>query len=417
MGGAGAAPGRGIRPGHVSGVVVVGGSVAGLTVVRELRAQGYGDSITIIDEDPAAGYRRPALSKGILDGSLDPSRVALSFPEDLGITRHQPARARWRSAADRVIEVAMPSGSSMIPFDWLVIASGLQARRLEVPGAAGAVLTLRSLADALTIRDCLRASRRVVIIGAGFLGLEIASAAASLGAEVTVLESADRPLVRAADPLLSSRIADLHASHGVRIICNTQVASVHGSTGAWEVRCHDGRFQQADLVIAAVGTSFDASWLPEHAFSLSSALMCDADGRCLDSSGSVMASTLAIGDAAAWWNPRYEQRLHVEHWTHAIEQARHVASVIAGRATAPLAAAPYFWSEQFDLRIQSVGWLAGYDDVRVVRDDGDCLILAYGRLGMLTCVAAVNYGPLLQHFRPLVEARIPLADVGGPYET
>ena len=415
---------------HMSGVVIVGGSVAGLTLARELRAQGYARAITIIDEDPAAGYRRPALSKGVLDGSVHPSRISLNFPEDLAITRIHPARAWWPDVGHNVVEVTRPgSRGSMtsLAFDWLVVASGMQARSLPVPAAAGALVTLRSLADAIALRDSLQAAQDVVIIGAGFLGLEIAASACALGSRVTVLEEAARPLARAVDPVLGQRIAELHERHGVRIACDTRVAGVGGGPGDRAVVCDDGRIENADLVIAAVGSTFDAAWLPGVGLSLSSvaasstpspsstaqALQCDGYGRCLDSSGHVLTSVLAIGDASAWWHPLFGQRLHVEHWTHAIEQARHAASVIMGTATAPLACAPYFWSEQFDARIQSVGWLAGHDEVRVLQENGDCLLVAYGSSGTLTCVAAIGYGPLLQDFRSLVEARVPFADVSA----
>lgn len=410
----------------VSGVVIVGGSVGGLTAARELRAQGYSGTLTVVEAEEHGGYRRPMLSKGVLEGSVDPDRIALPLTDDLAVRRLRPARAWGVDFADQRIEVEVGGRRERLDYEWLIIASGAGAREPEIPGDTERALTLRTLADALRIGERLQVARDVVIIGAGFLGLEIAAAARSRGCSVTVVESASRPLARIADDHLSTFVASLHARHDVDIRCDATVAQVRDQRGHCRVQLADGRELPADVLIAAVGSAPTVDWLRplsgstartdegEGAKAPAAGVTCDGSGRVLDASGVPRERVLAVGDVCAWWSPLYGSRMRVEHWTHAIEQARHVAGVILNAAPRELWAAPYFWSEQFDARIQSVGWSLGHDSARILRDGDDQLLVAHGRGGVLVSVSGVNCGAILQQYRPLVEARTPLLEVPSP---
>ena len=397
----------------MTGVVIVGGSVGGLTAARELRAQGYGGELTIIDADPMAPYRRPTLSKGFLDGTVTDARLALPWPGEMDIVRVQPARADRVDFEARVVEVHGDSGPDVVPFDTLIVATGSLARPLEVPGARHYSRTLRGLQDAITMRTALAQAHDVVIVGAGFLGLEIASVGREHGRSVTVLEAADRPLERVAGSDVGSFVAALHDRHGVQIRCRTQVAEVASDGDSCRVRCTDGTEVSADLLVAAVGSLIDTSWLRGSGADVGAGVSCDGHGRIMDEQGAVIPGAYAIGDVAAWWNPLYERRMRVEHWTNAIEQGRHVAGVIVGRDQPEFASAPYFWSEQYDARIHSIGSTLEFDEVRVLQRDEEHLLVAYGRSGSLVCVTGINVPAVLQQYRPMVEARTPMHDVHG----
>ena len=395
----------------MSGVVIVGGSVGGLTAARELRAQGFSGSLTIIDADTRAPYRRPMLSKGFLDGTVDDARLALPWPDDPAIRRLQPVQATGLAIADHRVLVTTAAGPETVSYDTLIIATGSSARALDVPGASDQALTLRDLQDATTIRSALATAHHVAIIGAGFLGLEIASVARAGGRAVTVLEMGARPLERVAGSDVGTFIAALHARHGVDIHYQTSVTDVVGLSDSSIVRCSDGEEIRTDLLIAAVGSIPDTAWLEGTPVDTRSGVSCDAYGRALDQQGAVIPDTFAIGDAAAWWNPLYERRMRIEHWTNAIDQGRHVAETIVGADPPAFAVAPYFWSDQYDARIHSIGSTIDYDEVEVLQSSEEHLLVAYGRAGTLVCVTGINVPKVLQEYRPLVEARAAMSDL------
>jgi NADPH-dependent 2,4-dienoyl-CoA reductase/sulfur reductase-like enzyme len=386
-------------------IVVVGGSIAGLSAARALRSAGEDGTIQVIDRETAAPYRRPAVSKGILAGSQQPQDVTIPWPAGLDLERLPGLRATRLDLDRHRLSVADVDGSGQeLPFSRVLIATGSVPRRLALPGPAHDVLTLRSTGDAVAGRDRLRGARSVVIIGAGFIGLEAASVARTLGKQVTVVETAELPLAHAVGETLGRHIAQIHQDRGVRLICGAGVRELLGTGTAEGIRLETGDVLEADLVIAAVGCAPAVGWLRSSGLDASAGLAC---GRTCTAVGTGIVA--AAGDAASWVNPLYERRMRVEHWSHAIDQGTYAGRRLAGVADpAGFSTAPYFWSDQYDLKIQSVGSAVGHDEVRVIRREGESIVVAYGRRGVLIAVAGVNTGPLLPHYRPFIERQEPL---------
>jgi NADPH-dependent 2,4-dienoyl-CoA reductase/sulfur reductase-like enzyme len=393
-----------------SPIVIAGASLAGLSTARELRKQGYEGVIQVVDPEDQAPYRRPALSKGILTGKQQPDDIRMPWPEDLGLERIRGTALTGLDLAAQVVQGAGPGGVRVsLPYAHLVIATGATSRSVSFRGRGHDVAMIRSLAEGAAAGARLAEARRLVIIGAGFIGLEVAAAASSIGRDVTVVEVAPVPLAHAVGTVLGEHLAQVHRSHSVEILCGVGVREIGGDGRTEAVVLEDGRVLEADLVVAAVGSSPNVGWLADSGLDISAGLVCDH--RCVPRGA---ANVVAAGDVASWFNPLYERQMLVEHWTNAIEQGGFAARQIMGVADgAGFSSAPYFWSEQFDLRIQSVGSIAGHDDVVVLERDGDKLVLAYAREGTLIAVAGVNAGAILPKYRRLIERRIPLEALDG----
>jgi NADPH-dependent 2,4-dienoyl-CoA reductase/sulfur reductase-like enzyme len=390
-------------------IVIAGASLAGLSVARELRKQGYEGVIQVIDPDEAAPYRRPAISKDIITGKQQPDDIRMPWPEDLHLERVRGTALTGLDLAAQVVHGAGAAGGTVtFPYAKLVIATGATSRAVSFPGRGQDVLSIRSLNEGAEAGARLADARRLVIIGAGFIGLEVAAAASSIGREVTVVEIAAVPLAHAVGTVLGEHLAQVHREHGVEILCEAAVAEIAGDGRVEAVVLADGRVLAADLVVAAVGSSPNTGWLAGSGLDISAGLICDH--RCVPRGAP--GNVVAAGDVASWFNPLYERQMLVEHWTNAIEQGGYAARQLMGVADAAgFASAPYFWSEQFDLRIQSVGSSAGHDQVVVLERDGDKLVLAYAREGTLIAVAGVNTGAILPKYRRLIERRLPLAEL------
>jgi NADPH-dependent 2,4-dienoyl-CoA reductase/sulfur reductase-like enzyme len=392
-----------------SPIVIAGASLAGLSAARELRKQGYGGVIQVIDPDDQAPYRRPAISKDILTGKQQPDDIRMPWPEDLGLERVRGTALTGLDVAAQVVHGTGPGGTAAFPYAHLVIATGATSRSVRFGGRGQDVVMIRSLTEGAAAAARLAEARRLVIIGAGFIGLEVAAAASSIGRDVTVVEVAPVPLAHAVGTVLGEHLAQVHRSHGVEILCGAGVREIGGDGRTQTVVLKDGRVLEADLVVAAVGSSPNVGWLAGSGLDISAGLICDH--RCVPRGA---ANVVAAGDVASWFNPVYDRQMLVEHWTNAIEQGGFAARQIMGAADAAgFASAPYFWSEQFDLRIQSVGSSTGHDDVVVLEHDGDKLVLAYAREGTLIAVAGVNTGAILPKYRRLIERRAPVAALDG----
>jgi len=391
-------------------IVIAGASLAGLSTARELRKQGYEGVIQVIDPDDLAPYRRPAISKDIITGKQQPDDIRMPWPEDLHLERVRGTALTGLDVTAQVVHGVAPGGGTVtFPYAQLVIATGATSRTVSFPGHGQDVVTIRSLNEGAEAGARLAEARRLVIIGAGFIGLEVAAAASSIGRDVTVVEIAPVPLAHAVGTVLGEHLAQVHRAHGVEILCGTGVAEIRGDGRTQTVVLRDGRVLEADLVVAAVGSSPSTGWLAGSGLDISAGLICDH--RCVPRGA---ANVVAAGDVASWFNPLYERQMLVEHWTNAIEQGGFAGRQLMGVADpAGFASAPYFWSEQFDLRIQSVGSSTGHDQVLILEREDDKLVLAYAREGTLIAVAGVNTGAILPKYRRLISQRVPLAALDG----
>ena len=391
----------------IRNVVVVGGSLAGLRAVETLRTGGFDGNVTLIGDEPHLPYDRPPLSKRLLAGEWEPDRILLRKPDDmdsLDVTWRRGVAATGLDLDRRV--VALGDGEE-VSFDGLIVATGATARRLAGQEAHAHATVLRSLDDALDLRARLAiGGRRVVVIGAGFIGLEVAATATRLGNDVVVLEGGPAPLMRALGPEMGAAVAAVHADHGVEIRCGVEVDDL--ASGA--VLIDGGWHEPADVVVVGIGVTPATGWLEGSGLELRDGLVCGADlnaGRPL---------VYGAGDVARWYNPLFQEEMRVEHWTNAAEQgalaASNLISEAAGQPRADYAPVPFFWSDQYDRRIQFLGRAAPGDDVVVVAGSIDERQFAalYGRDGRLCGVLGVNMPRAVMPFRKHLLARIGFAE-------
>lgn len=342
-------------------VAVIGASLAGLSAARALRAQGYDGRLVLVGEEDHPPYDRPPLSKAFLLGGASEADLALTAPEDadLGLEWQLGRRAEHLDAAAGLVRLA---GGEELRADGIVLATGARARRLLGTDGLDGVHVLRSLEDARALREALPAAAHVVIVGAGFIGAEVASAARALRREVTVVEALPVPLAGVLGPEMGAACARLHGDHGVRLLTGTGVARLRGRQRVDAVELLDGRVLPADLVVVGIGAAPAVEWLAGSGLRISGGVLTGADGA------TGIPGVVAVGDCATPYDPVLGTHVRVEHWTHALEQPAAAAAVLLGR-TPPPPALPYFWSDQYGHTIQYAGRHAAGDTVRVVEGD------------------------------------------------
>jgi len=340
-------------------VVIVGTSLAGLRAAETFRREGFDGRIVAIGAEPHLPYDRPPLSKELLRGDWEPDQIVLRKQgvDDLELDWRLDARATALDTSAREVEL---HDGERIPFDGLVIATGATPRRLpNQPGIAG-LFTLRTLDDALALRELLDARPKVVVIGAGFIGAEIAATCRTRGLDVTVLEMLEQPMVRGLGPEIGAVIAAVHRDHGVDLRTGVQVDGIEddGAGCVRGVRLGDGSIIDADVVVVGVGVVPETKWLEGSALRLDNGVLCDE--TCAAAEGIV-----AAGDVARWPNPLFPGApMRLEHWTNATEQGVHAARRLLGHAE-PFAPVPFVWSDQYDRKIQTVGVVSADAEVHL----------------------------------------------------
>jgi 3-phenylpropionate/trans-cinnamate dioxygenase ferredoxin reductase subunit len=369
------------------GVLIVGAGHAAGALAAALRQGGFEGPITLVGEEPLPPYQRPPLSKAVLKGEASPDTLLLrpaAFYADKSISLRLSARV---VAVDRAARTASLDDGSVLGWDLLVFATGSRLRALPVPGVdARGVLELRTAADGARIREALAPGRRLVVVGGGYVGLEVAASARALGAEVVVVEREARLLARVASPALSAFFARAHAARGVGLELGATVAGFETAEGAIRgVRLADGRLLAADVAVVGIGA------LANDALALAAGLACQ-DGIVVDESARTSdPAVLAIGDCTNRPLPRYGRRMRLESVPNALEQAKQAAAAILGKPV-PRAELPWFWSDQYDLRLQIAG--LPFDVARtVVRGDPDAgrfVVFHLDADNRLQAVEAVN---------------------------
>jgi 3-phenylpropionate/trans-cinnamate dioxygenase ferredoxin reductase subunit len=364
--------------------VIVGASHASVQAVDTLRREGHDGPIVLVGDEPFLPYNRPPLSKKYLSGELQRERLYLrsaKFYEQHGVDLRLGVRV---TAIDRGAQRLRLSDGGELNYDRLLLAVGSRARRLAVPGhELGGIHVLRNIADVDTIRDDLAGGRRLVVVGAGYIGLEAAASARHLGLEVTVLEMTDRPMNRVVGPELSAYYARRHEQAGVRIVCNATVAGFAGNGRVRAVTDGEQEFP-ADVVIVGVGIQ------PDVTLAAAAGLRCEngvwVDEQCRTSDPNIYAA----GDCTNHPSVRYGRRVRLESVDNAVEQARTAAKSMCDKP-ARHEHVPWFWSDQYDIRLQIAGLSEGYDQT-VLRGDPDSnhFALYYYARDELLAVDAVN---------------------------
>lgn len=378
-------------------ITVVGASLAGLSTVRALRAEGYDGEIVVVGEERHTPYDRPPLSKDFLKGDLDADALALGDAgeyEDLDVQWLLGERAVRLDPVARTVTLA---GGRHVRTHGLVIATGASPRTLPGTDGPAGVHTLRTLDDALALRaELLNGMPRVVIIGAGFIGAEVASTAHQLGLHVTVVEALDVPLERQLGREMGLVCSSLHNDHGVRLLCGTGVAGLVGEGRVTGVRLADGQVLPADVVVVGVGVRPATDWLAGSGIQVDDGVVCDAG--C--STG--VPGVVAVGDVARCPNPFTGRHARIEHWSNATEQARTAARTLLTGVSAPAPlTAPYFWSDQYQVRIQLAGHITPGAVPEVVEGDVDSrsFTAVYRREGTPVAVLSLNQPKFFNRLR------------------
>jgi 3-phenylpropionate/trans-cinnamate dioxygenase ferredoxin reductase subunit len=363
-------------------VVVIGAGQAGAALVAKLRAAGHTDAITLIGEEPAPPYQRPPLSKAYLMGEMDEERLWLRGPEfyaEHHITLKLGQKVTGIDPAAKTVTV----GDETISYDDLALTTGSYPRRLPaaIGGELAGVYTVRTLADVDAMKAEFAAGRRLVIVGGGYIGLEAAAVAAKLGLDVTVLEMAPRILQRVAAPETSDYFRALHTAHGVKILESTGLDRLLGETRVTGVRLSNGTELAADFVIAGVGILPGTTLAEAAGLAIENGIKTDALGRTSD------PHIWSAGDCASF--PHNGGRLRLESVGNAIDQAEIVAENILGAGKA-YDAKPWFWSDQYDCKLQIAGLNTGYDNIVTRGPDGESVSFWYFKGDTLLAVDAMN---------------------------
>lgn len=366
-------------------LVIIGAGQAAAQAVTSLKAEGYGKPIIVIGEEPYLPYQRPPLSKAYLGGEMSEDRLELKAPAfyaDVGADMRLSTRVARILPVGKEVEL---SDGTRLTYGALLIATGTRARALPVPGAElPGVFSIRSIDDVKHFRAAALAGARLVIIGGGYIGLETAAKAKTLGLDVTVVEGAPRLLARVACTTISDFARVLHEGHGVTILTGTGVARILGTDGVTGVELADGRVLPADLVLSAVGA------VPNGEIAADAGLVMENGIRVDEATRTSVPDIYAAGDVANFPSKLYGRRVRLESVQNAIDQAKAAAKAISGGAVAydPV---PWFWSDQYDVKLQIAGLLDGHDRTEC---EGD---VAAGRFCVryfagdrLVAVASVN---------------------------
>ncbi|HLU73475.1 MAG TPA: FAD-dependent oxidoreductase [Nonomuraea sp.] len=376
-------------------LLVVGASLAGLRAVEAARKSGFGGPITLIGAEPHLPYDRPPLSKEFLDGAeLSSFRSEEVLRDELGTELVLGTAATALDTAARTVR----AGEREYGYDALVIATGATARTLPGTGGLDGVHTLRSRDDAIAVRRALDAGARTVVVGAGFIGSEVASAARKRGLEVTIVEVLPTPLVRAVGETMGRACAALHLRNGTDLRCGVGVAALEGDGRVERVRLTDGTVLPADLVVAGIGAVPATSWLVGAGLRLDDGIVCD------ETLFTGVPGVYAAGDVARWHNPAFGRHMRLEHWTSAAEQGAVAARNAIDPANAkPYSTVPYFWSDWYDSRIQFVG-VPATEEVRVVGGDpgGDRFVALYRQGDRLAGALTLNGQAQIMKYRGLI---------------
>ncbi|MGW4964467.1 NAD(P)/FAD-dependent oxidoreductase [Nonomuraea sp. NPDC004186] len=382
-------------------ICVVGASLAGLLTARALRAQGYRGRLVLVGDERHRPYDRPPLSKDFLRGDLAEADLALESEGE-----GEELDAEWRLGVAAVAldpgerRVELSDGTS-VRADGIVIATGATARRLPAAGHLAGVHTLRTLDDARSLRADLEASRRLVVIGGGFVGAEVAATARDLGLDVTLVESGPAPLARVVGVPMAEALAALHERRGVRLLSGTVVSGLTGEDRVDGVRLADGTHLPADVVVVGIGAVPAIDWLRGSGLDLGDGVLCDEAG------GTSAPGIVAVGDCAAWFDPVQGRHHRIEHWTGARQRASVAAATLlsGGTARAEARRPTYIWSDQFDVKIQFIGHAADADTVSVEEGDpAEHSFLAVYRQGdRPVAVLGVNQVRLFTRWRRQLE--------------
>lgn len=385
-----------------AGIVIVGGGLAAARTAEQLRRAEYAGPVTIVSDEDHLPYDRPPLSKEVLRAETDDVTLKpAEFYREKHITVLLGKAARSIDTTARTVTLA---DGSEVDYDELVIATGLVPKRIPSFPALAGIHVLRSFDESLALRKEAMSARHAVVIGAGFIGCEVAASLRSMEVDVVLVEPQPAPLASVLGERIGELVARVHRTEGVDVRCGVGVAEVRGSGQVEQVVLSDGTELDADLVVVGIGSRPATSWLEGSGIDVDNGVVCDAAGRAS------APHVWAIGDVASWRNHMNDQ-VRVEHWSNVADQARALVPAILGHAAPSTVSVPYFWSDQYDIKIQCLGEPEATDVVHVVEDDGRRFLAFYERDGLVAGVVGGGMPGKVIKMRAKIAARAPIADV------
>ena len=387
-----------------AGIIIVGGGLAAARAAEQLRRSEFSGPITIVSDEDHLPYDRPPLSKEVLRSETDDVTLKpAEFYEENDITVLLGAAARSLDTSAKTLTLA---DGTVLEYDDLVIATGLVPKTIpSFPDLEG-IRVLRSFDESMAIRKHAGSARRAVIVGAGFIGCEVAASLRGLGVDVALVEPQPTPLASVLGEQIGSLVARLHRAEGVDVRCGVGVAEVRGADHVEKVVLSDGTELDADLVVVGIGSRPATEWLEGSGIELDNGVVCDAVGRASAS------NVWALGDVASWRNMVGHQ-VRVEHWSNVADQARVLVPSMLGEEPPATVSIPYFWSDQYDVKIQCLGEPQADDIVHVVEDDGRKFLAFFERDGVVTGVVGGGMPGKVMKSRNKIAHGAPISEVLG----
>lgn len=387
-----------------SGVVIVGGGLAAARTAEQLRRAEYSGPITIVSDEDHLPYDRPPLSKEVLRAETDDTRLKpAEFYAEKDITLLLGNGARSVDTDAKTVTLA---DGSQLGYDELVIATGLVPKRIrsfpDLPG----IHVLRNVGESLALRREAADARRAVVVGAGFIGCEVAASLRKLGVDVVLVEPQPAPLASVLGEKIGELVTRLHRAEGVDVRCGVGVAEVSGDDRVRTVTLSDGERIDADIVVVGIGSHPATDWLEGSGIAVDNGVVCDDAGR------TSAPHVWAVGDCASW-RDEVKGQVRVEHWSNVADQARVLVPAMLGQDVPAAVSVPYFWSDQYDVKIQALGEPEATDTVHIVEDDGRKFLAYYERDGVVVGVVGGGFPGKVMKVRAKIAAGAPITDVLG----
>jgi 3-phenylpropionate/trans-cinnamate dioxygenase ferredoxin reductase subunit len=394
-------------------VVIVGGAMGGLRAAEALRKSGYAGALKIIGQEIHAPYNRPPLSKEVLSTVV--THEAVAFPQRAATEDVEWVRGVSAVAADLDAHTVTTDDGVQHPWRALVVATGLRARRLDLPELPGRH-SIRTLDDAIALRETLTEGCRLVVLGSGFLGCEVAATARKLGCEVTIVSPSELPIMRPLGRELAAEVQRRHEAHGVNFRMGRSVTALLGDSHITGVVLDNGEQVEADVLVEAIGSDCNSEWLEGTGLDISNGVLADSAMRAVSSDGTVRDDVYVVGDIARFPHLMFDDvPRRIEHWNIPTDTGKRVGAVLAAWlagdgsfdevAAQPFTPMPTFWSVQFEIDLRAYGLPALADEVRLLEGEltGDCVI-GYYRGGRMIGVVGLGMQSALMPHRQLIAA-------------
>lgn len=381
-------------------VLIVGGSLAGVNAAEALREHGFDGDLTLISAEESLPYDRPPLSKQMLLTDMAPEQLLLKesyWYEKNGIDVVLGNSAR---GLDPIAQRVALSDGTEREYDGLVIATGSAVRELSVAQGEPRLHVLHSMNDAIRLRAEFAWGKHLVLVGGGFIGLEVAAAARSQGLDVTVIARGPAPLSRVFVGDIGLWFQGLHERNGVDLRCGSALDTIKWGINGAAVTLTDGSVINADIVVAGVGSTPAVEWLSKSGIEITNGLACTPDLM------TSVRNVVAAGDVVSWRNPIFDEEMRVEHWTNAVEQGRHAAATLLGNRD-PFASVPYFWTDQFDTKMRFVGRTTSADQAKIETQTDDKLVATFGRDGVVIGAVCIGAPRQLAKYKVAIQNRTP----------